>query len=314
MWTPARRSLTLALVAFAVLATGQVRAAGQPDLGGLWTSASLTELERPARFKALTASDAEAAAYEQQRPAEILNAEIDDVGGRQSETTSWNKAGAKLARIGGQARTSWIVEPADGHLPYSAAGKAERARRLNQADDAAGPEDRTSSERCLLSGWAASTPPMLNAPYSNLYQIVQTADQVAISMEANHDVRIIRLNQAHHLPASIRPWMGDSIGHWEGRTLVAETTNFNPGDAFRMPMGLLISMDAKVTERFTRLGPTKLLYQFAVDDPATYSSVWRGEMLLETTKGPIYEYACHEGNYSLPGILAGARHQEAQGK
>jgi hypothetical protein len=157
---------------------------------------------------------------------------------------------------------------------------------------------------------------MLNVLYNNNYQIVQTADSVAIVVEMNHDVRTIRLNAKGHLPPSIRPWMGDSIGRWEGETLVVETTNFNPGESLRPYFGatMYLSKDAKVTERFTRVSPTQILYQFAVEDPTVFSQTWRGEMPLNATKGPVYEYACHEGNYALPGILAGARHGEKEGK
>jgi hypothetical protein len=285
-------------------------ALGHPDLGGLWTSTSLTELERPARFKTLTVPDAEAAAYEQHRPGEFSNTDIDDVGGRQSEANFWD-LGARLARIDGKARTSWIVEPADGRLPYTKEGAAERARHAQAVSSPANPESRTPSERCLVAGWAAAGPPMLNSPYANEYQIVETPGAVAIHMESVHDVRIVRLDERRHAPPNIRPWMGDSIGWWEGETLVVETTNFNPGDAPKLPTTLYISTEAKVTERFTRIGPGRLLYEFAVDDPKTFSQVWRAQMLFEASKGPIYEYACHEGNYSLPGILAGARREEA---
>jgi hypothetical protein len=155
---------------------------------------------------------------------------------------------------------------------------------------------------------------MLNSPYANEYQFVQTRDAVAIHMESVHDVRIVRLDTAAHLPAAMRPWMGDSLGHWEGDTLVVETTNFNPGDAPKVPTPLYVSTDAKVTERFTRIAPTQMLYEFTVDDPKTYTQPWRAQMLFSASKGPIFEYACHEGNYSLPGILAGARREEAEAK
>jgi len=163
-----------------------------------------------------------------------------------------------------------------------------------------------------MPAWGAAGPPMLNAPYSNLYQIVQTRDDVAISMEANHEVRIIRLTATGHLPAHIRPWMGDSIGRWEGETLVVETTNRNAAEELKQPNGLYISKDAKVTERFTRTAQDRLLYEFTVEDPAAYSRTWRAQMVFETAKGPTYEYACHEGNYAMRGILAGARQEEAE--
>ena len=162
---------------------------------------------------------------------------------------------------------------------------------------------------------------MLNVLYNNNYQIVQSKDSVAILVEMNHDARIVRLvgrdpADHKHLPAFMRPWMGDSIGWYEGGTLVVETTNFNPGESLRpyFDNSILLSPNAKVIERFSRVSATQILYEFSVDDPATYSQVWRAEMALNATQGPVYEYACHEGNYALPGILAGARKAERDGK
>jgi hypothetical protein len=292
-------------------------AAGHPDLGGLWTSTSLTELERPGAFTTLMVPDAEAQAYEKRRPGEFVTTDIDDIGGRQSEAEFWD-VGGKLARIDGKARSSWIVDPTDGRLPYRPQGAAVRALKGEAVKDRSNPESRNASERCLTAGWAMAGPPMINGPYGDQYQIVQTGQAVAISMEINHDVRIVRLaapgQPVRHPAAHIRPWMGDSIGHWEGETLVVETTNFNPGDAYKQPTNLYVSEDAKVTERFTRVGPATLIYEFTVDDPATYTKPWRAQMVFEASKGPMFEYACHEGNYSLPGILAGARHEEAQAR
>jgi hypothetical protein len=287
----------------------QARGAPSSDLSGFWTNTSLTELERPAGFKSLTLPEPEALAYEQRRPAEFFATEVDDVGGRQSEAVGWDRV-LKLNRIDGHARSSWLVDPADGRLPYSVAGRAALAAAQAHTSGAADPENRSIAERCLLPGRGASGPPILANPYANVSQIVQTRDAVVIELENNHEVRIVRLDVKAHLPASVRPWMGDSIGHWEGRTLVVETTNFNPGELFRAPTAPLISKDARVIERFTRLGPTALRYDFAVDDPATYTQIWHGEMVFAASPGPIYEYACHEGNYSLPNILAGARRQE----
>lgn len=289
-----------------------------PDLSGDWSNTFLTELERPAGVTELTVPDAEAAILEARRLKAFRGVQ-DGVGGRESETGFW-EIGAGLARIGGQARTSWIIEPADGHLPWSAAGKAARDRETAARSGYADPEARNVSERCLISGFAAAGPPMLSSPYGTIYQILQTRDAVAISIEANHDVRIVRLGVGGrgpapaHLPASVRPWLGDSVGRWEGATLVVETTNFNPGDALKMPIGLYISKDATVTERFTRLSRSELLYDFTVDDRASFTQVWRAQMLFRAVKGPAYEYACHEGNYALPGILAGARREEADAR
>jgi hypothetical protein len=309
-------ALAILVAAFGAAAGGYhaPRAAdGHPDLGGLWTSVSLTELERPAWAPVLTLSEAEAKAFEARRQQEFASVE-DGVGGRASEIGFWPETGAHLARIDGKARSSWIVDPADGRLPYTARGLAAVRGMPAVVNNANNPETRNASERCLLAGFAGSGPPMLNGPYASLYQFVQTKDAVAIHLESVHDVRILRLNTRTHLPANVRPWLGDSIGRWEGETLVVETTNFNPGDAFKMPIGVYISPEAKVTERFTRVSASQLRYDFTVDDPATFSKPWRAEMVFAATKGPIYEYACHEGNYALAGILAGARHEEAQGK
>jgi len=299
---------------------------GQPDLQGAWTNASLTSLQRPAMFKSLTLTDAEAVALEKRRAAARANAdkptdptlgappEANDPGGYNA---SWTDPGVSLGRINGQVRTSWIVDPADGRLPYSPAGHTAYIETLRKARNSwDGPENRPLGERCVLGFGSTAGPPMLNVLYNNNYQIVQSKDSVAILVEMNHDVRIVRLAEKGHLPAHMRPWMGDSIGHWEGDTLVVETTNFNPGESLRpyFDNSILLSPNAKVTERFTRVSATQILYEFAVDDPATYTKVWHAEMPLNASKGPVYEYACHEGNYALPGILAGARKAERDGK
>jgi len=138
---------------------------------------------------------------------------------------------------------------------------------------------------------------------------VQTANAVAILSEVNHDVRIVRLN-AQHVPPAIRPWMGYSIGHWEKGTLVVETTNFNPRDAFHVQLEL--SPNTRIVERFTRISATEIFYEFTVEDSTIYTQPWRGEMVFRASKDPIYEVACHEGNYSLAGVLAGARQDEAK--
>jgi len=298
----------------------------QPDLQGVWTNGSLTTLERPAYFKTLTIPEVVAVEVEKRRatmraaqdkptdpkapPPPVAN----DPGGYNA---GWTDPGTKLGRIGGQVRTSWLTDPADGKLPYSAAGRQLFDSVLHKArTDFGGPEIRPLGERCVLGFGSSAGPPMLNVLYNNNYQIVQSPDAVAIVVEMNHDVRTIRLNAASHLPPSIRPWMGDSIGHWEGDTLVVETTNFNPGESLRPYFGatMYLSKDARVTERFTRVSPTQILYQFQVQDPQVFTQTWKAEMPLNATKGPVYEYACHEGNYALPDILAGARQAEKEGR
>jgi hypothetical protein len=299
---------------------------GQPDLGGTWTNASLTSLQRPAMFKTLTLTDADAAALEKRRAAARANQDkpsdptagappvANDPGGYNA---SWTDPGVSLGRINGQVRTSWIVDPADGRLPYSTAGHAAYIAALSKARNSwDGPENRPLGERCILGFGSTAGPPMLNVLYNNNYQIVQSKDAVAILVEMNHDVRIVRLTDRKHPPADVRPWMGDSIGWWEGDTLVVETTNFNPGESLRpyFDNSILLSPGAKVTERFTRVSPKQILYQFQVEDPATYSQVWKAEMPMNSAPGPVYEYACHEGNYALPGILAGARKADKEGR
>jgi hypothetical protein len=300
---------------------------GQPDLSGTWTNASVTQLERPAQYKSLVMTPDQAKAMEKasiasassidSRPSDPkagAPAKGEDPGGYNA---FWIDPGTRAGQIKGEYRSSWLTDPADGRLPWSADGRKMFMKDIARIQgDFANPEARQLAEQCLLGFGSTAGPPMMNVLYNNTYQIQQDADHVAILVEMDHDVRIIRLGAKEHLPAAIRPWMGDSIGHWEGDTLVVETTNFNPGESLRpgIPTVVYLSADAKVTERFTRISATQILYEFKVEDPKVYTKTWRGEMPFNVTRGPLYEYACHEGNYALPGILAGARHAEAQGK
>ncbi|CAN5121525.1 hypothetical protein BH11PSE2_BH11PSE2_14720 [soil metagenome] len=321
----------LALLASASLAHAQAYKAprtayGAPDLEGTWTNASITGLERPASMPGLVISEEQAKRMEAQAIARSVagdrptdpNAPPPTVGGDVGGyNAGWTDPGTKVGRIRGQARGSWIIDPADGRLPYTAAGKAAFAKQLAYARETFdGPEARPLGERCILGFGSTAGPPMLNVLYNNNYQFVQTKDQIAILVEMNHDVRIIRLNTKDHLPPHVRPWMGDSIGWWEGDSLVVETTNFNLAEGLRpnMSVSYFMSPDAKVTERFTRVAADQILYEFSVDDPKTFTRVWKAEMALNATKGPIYEYACHEGNHALDGILAGARQDEKAGR
>ena len=290
---------------------------GQPDLQGLWSTQSATRLEREPGVPLTFASRAQEQAYETELMARIARGEA---GGLGQGAAEWHPA-FRMARLDGKLRTSWLVSPADGRLPY----RPEALARFEALSDAAGlspanPEERPPTDRCLLSGFASATPPMMNPAVAGGKQIVQTANEVAILSEMNHDVRIIRLAGAPgrgqgrkagqaspaHLPASVRVWLGDSIGHWEGETLVVETTNFHDQETFRGPI-YMISAGARVTERFTRTARDEIRYTFEVDDPATYTATWRGEMPLRPDKGPIFEFACHEGNYSMPLMLQIAR-------
>jgi hypothetical protein len=296
---------------------------GAPDLGGLWANSTRTSLQRSPDFKALVATPEEIASSEARYRARMakLTADADpnapapppgeDVGDLESE---WFDPDRPATRIDGQVRSSLIVEPEDGRIPWTDAGlKLIRETAAAEERDFSHPEVRAPDERCLTGVGGTSGPPMMPGGYNNHLQIVQTRDVVAILVEMNHDTRIVRLNDRHG-PEQIKTWLGDSIGWWEGDTLVVETVGQHPAAAWRFrPDGiLLISSGAKITERFRRISPTEMFYGFTVEDPAMLKRPWRAESVLYAAKGPLHEYACHEGNYSLPNILAGARAHERQ--
>lgn len=291
---------------------------GAPDFEGIWTNSSLTFLQRPPIFKSLIATDKEEAmllaGFKQFAGSIISDAPIDPnlpapPVVKEAPQTDFLEMDLHLARIDGQKRSSWIVEPADGRLPFTDVGKKARAAAVKESFD--GPEGRPTEERCLQAIGSPEGPPMMNTGFNANYQIIQTRDYVIINVEMNHDARIIRMGDRTHLPPNVRPWMGDSVGWYEGDTLVVETTNF-PKDfgVGSLGGGFTYSPQGKLTERFTRTAKDLILYEFSVDDPAYFKQPWRAEMPMRPAKGPIYEYACHEGNYSLPNILAGAREQE----
>lgn len=314
---------------------------GKPDLSGIYDIATLTPLVRPAEAAGrLTLTDAEAQALARRAAAVRTalsrasdpNREAPPKGGDGSEGAAgnvggynnvWVDNGQGAFKIDGKWRTSIITDPADGRMPeltpFAKKRAADRAKlaRPNRGDAfwitegiTPGPFDdpelRPAAERCLLSFGSGAGPPMLPVLYNNLKQIVQTPDTVMILNEMVHDVRIIRINGTHE-PPDVRRWLGDSIGHWEGDTLVVDTTNFNDspglGNATR---------NLHVVERFRRLDDKSLLYQFTVEDPTIWTKPWSGEILMPATEERIYEYACHEGNYSFAGILRGARILEAE--
>jgi hypothetical protein len=294
---------------------------GHPDLQGVWTNTALTWLVRPPIFKGLVATPQEEAmmlAGFKQMAGDLLSDRVDPAAPAPPVVKAAPQADIiemdlRLARIDGQPRSSWIVEPADGKPPLTDAGKAATAA-FTRSKGYDGPEVRPNEERCLTAIGLSEGPPMMNTGFNGNYQIVQTRDHVAIYVEMNHDVRIIRLTDRTRPHPSVTPWMGDSVGWWEGDTLVVETTNLNPKGAYvgGMTGGFAYSPKAKVIERFTRKAKDVFLYEFTVEDPVTFASPWRAEMPFRTTPGPLYEYACHEGNYSLTNILQGARVQEAE--
>ena len=340
------RLLTLALAASAItLALGQPAAAqtdpaavakgykaprnafGQPDFSGVWSNATITRLERDPKYgERLTLTTEEAKAIEgasDTRNARLRantdtsNKDPDKLPECQSGATGaacgynafWTDPGTRLVRIGGVARTSILTAPANGRLPSrpSASGAARGRAQLGGNFD--NPEARALGERCIVGFGGTSGPPMLPVLYNNHYQIQQTRDAVVIVVEMVHDARIVRLADPKHPPSDMRLWMGDSVGHWEGDTLVVETTNLRREEGLRGP-----TENMKTIERFTRVSPEQILYQFEVVDPSAFTAPVKGEESLNFTKDKIYEYACHEGNYAMTGILAGAREAERTGK
>ena len=278
---------------------------GAPDLQGVWSNASYTRLERPRAFETLVVTPQAARAYEarlaQHHGVPAPPPGADAVGQLDSE---FSDAGDGLARIHGQLRTSWIVDPADGRLPYTA--EARRRFHIGQPGIPGGfdnPEDRPGFERCVTS--TGASPPLLSSNDTNLIQIFEAPGYVVLLSEKYHDARIIPVGAPRRRGAP-RTWAGNSVGRWEGATLVVETEGFLQPVIDRWPF-LFQSADSKVSERFTRTSRGEVLYEFAVSDPTIFTQTWRGEMLLKADKGPVYEDACHEGNYSIVNILAGAR-------
>ena len=285
---------------------------GHPDLQGVWSNATRTPLERPAEFAGkATISDAEAKAWEQNEHQAWQELDGTSEGPLHKQkgsegTGAYNvlfyDMGNGLARIDGVKHTSMVIDPPDGKIPPM----LPQARARMHPQDFDDVKDRGLSERCIITSMAG--PPMLPTLYNNNYQIVQTPDAIMILVEEIHDVRIIHMN-AQHKPANVRQWTGDSIGHWEGDTLVVETTNFTDQTHFRGS-----SKDLKVTERFTRVDDKTLLYKATIEDAATWTKPWTVELPFQAAPGPIYEYACHEGNYAIVDILGGARNLEAAGE
>jgi len=289
---------------------------GTPDLQGVWTNQTATPMERATELGERRAfTDAEAAAIGKAAVDAVeADARPSDPNKKIEAASSlppignynlfWTDRGMSVAVIDGEARTSMIIEPSNGRIPPLTRAALDRMKstRIGRSND--GPEGRQLGERCLLSFGYASGPPMLPVMYNSYYQIVQSPGYVVILVEMVHDARIIRMDD-EHMPGSIRKWMGDSIGHWEGDTLVVETRNFRPEQNFRGS-----SEQAVITERFTRVAADQIVYRFTIDDPGTFTAKITGELPFAPANGNIYEYACHEGNYALPGILSGAREEE----
>jgi hypothetical protein len=325
------KSLVGAALAVVLTAPAFAQAGGErPSFDGVWTNASGTRLERPANFKELVVPSAQAETIAKNAlagraaanaPSDLSAGAFKDANSQAGYNAFWTDPGIGLMTVRGEARSSHIVSPADGKIPFkdratSLALPIREGLEYRSGKGAyEGPEDLPLRERCLIAQSDGGGPVMLNGLYNNNYGFHLTDDYLVIEVEMVHDARIIpiygsaEMARAAHKPAVIKPWLGDSVAWWDGQTLVAETRNVHPVQSSRTQTPL--SPQGTVTERFTRINEGELLYQFRVEDPAHYTQAWSGEYAFKPGKGEVYEYACHEGNYSMEGILGGARLGEA---
>ena len=301
------------------------------DFGGVWTNATVTRLERPANFSTLVVPKEQAEAVAKATKARVAQANgqsdlcegnFKDENATAGYNSFWIDSGDGLMRVRGEARSSFITSTPDGRMPFKNRAKSLALMNRDGVEYQSGrgaytdPEDLPLRERCLIAQSDAGGPVMLNAIYNNNYSFMVTPGYFVIDLEMNHDVRVAPIfasakeARAHHQPAVIRPWLGDTVAWWEGDTLVTETRNVHPIQEGRTLTP--VSAQGTVTERFTRIAKDELLYQFTVDDPGHYTKAWSGEYSFKPAKGQIYEYACHEGNYAMAGILKGARLKEAE--
>ena len=312
-------SIVLALLAIAPLAYSQAPGYtpprtefGVPDIQGIWSNRAITRMERRPGVEGLVLSDEEA--YEmaqnsfwmsqdrQQQNNPITEAKAGEAAfGARGHNAFWIDEGFGMGLVKGERRSSWVTVPDNGRIPYKEGGaRLRRASHLPKLGGFDGPETRIITERCIAFGVIG--PVMQNTVYNNNFQFVQTKDHVLIRSELGHEVRIIPFADEHS-NEDLQPWFGDSIARYEGDTLVIETIKPYP------LQGSYISPTGKVTERFTRWSDEEIFYEFTVEDPAIYTQPWGGELSFYKETA-LFEYACHEGNYSLPGILAGARRAE----
>jgi len=305
-------TLALALTAICFVGPGAAQspapASGQhPDFQGIWNSATATPLERPAQLKDKEFFTPEEAMDWERRAAARRQDPKPEAAARTfaSYNALFYETGTKLLKT---LRTSIITDPPDGKIPaLTPPAAAEKRRRMELLNHPQGAEDLGLQDQCIIFPTAVA--PMRPYIYNSNYQIIQTAHEVMINVEMAHDTRIIRLDRDSHLAPNVRLWLGDSIGRWEADTLVVDTANFNDGGGFFGEAGGMFGSDKNlhVVERFSLLDADTLLYRFEVDDPTAFVRPWKGELTLSRSDGPIFEYACHEGNYALIDLLNGAR-------
>jgi hypothetical protein len=295
-------AMVLAFVESALAQTAARTPWGDPDLQGLWNNASVAPLERPAMLaKKPFWTEAEAVEVEKNGMQTLLKAVAIEV----PVSGELNEIWLEPSKVLRNRNTSMVVDPPDGRIPYTTDGKKrwDAQPTLGKKLTANGPEERALIERCI------QVDPVLipNPFYNNNHQIVQSPGYVMIVSEVIHQARIIPLDGRPHINSRVTQWFGDSRGHWEGQTLVVETTNFREDGLFRGATAAL-----RLEERFTRVDAATIDYEVKVTDPATFTQSWTAISTLRATAGPMFEYGCHEGNYSMPAILKGARIEEKE--
>ena len=288
---------------------------GDPDLEGIWTNATLTPLQRPPELAGKEFFTPEEAAQFQRTRIEQTNADRPLPPG---QVGAYNDAfferGTSIVR---SRRTSLVVDPSDGRIPAltpEAQKKVEARQKREAVSPADTPEDRWLTERCILFG---ATVPMLPEPYNNNYRIIQSPGYVTILVEMNHDARVIPLDGRPHVASGVQQWTGDSRGRWEGTTLVVETTNLKFNHQSRFGVGYLNGLSderLRVVERFTITDANTLTYRATVEDPSVFVRPWTVELSMARTAGPLFEVACHEGNYGMANILSGHRAEERRSR
>lgn len=312
----------LAAPAFAQAAYAPPRTAeGHPDLQGVWSTATATPVERPKGYPLVIsraqADEIEGGTLFNQRMKTQANYVDPNEGAPEkgkplppvgNYDVAYTDPGSRVTSIGGELRSSWVVYPEDGRIPaLTEAGKKLRDSSPRvRGGGYDNPEERGLGERCVLM---SGGPPLRSGLYNNNVQIVQTPAHVMLMVEMVHDVRVARMNGAPRKDG-VETWMGDPVARWDGDTLVIETRNMH---VEQRTDRVVLGETGRITERFTRISDRQILYQYEIDDPVTYTGVWRGETALNRLDAPIYEYACHEGNYGLYNILLGGRENDARG-
>ena len=309
-----RRLFLLLLLAASSLAPALAAPEAQPNFEGIWNSATATPLERPAALKDKAFFTPEEAAAWEQQSAERNAEPSPEAAARSNGTGTYNtffrEFGVRTVKT---RRTSIVTDPPDGRIPaLTPAAAALKRQRIEAQRGLASAQDAGLQDQCLQ--FLTAGPPMLPYSYNSNYQIVQTKDAVVIHAEMIHDARVIPLDGRPHGPQVVRRWMGDPVGRWAGNVLIVDSTNFNDAGGFYGDAGGNFGWDRNLhlIEQFSLMDADTLLYRFEVDDPTAFTKPWKGELTMTRASAPLYEYACHEGNYSLPNMLRGYRISERE--